>query len=367
MSTNPIAINLRRLRGSRGITQGDLAKKAKLSRIAYSNVENGKASPRVNNLQQIADALDVSIQELVTPVPTINSLRFRAKKMLTGHARDSRDQIVAEVAFWLRDYSGLEEKLSKQRPNVFKSIKASNPKEYAAKVREIWKLKNDEPINDICGLVEHAGVKIKLLKSDLGVFFGLSAYDQSGYPAIVVNVREDISVERQIFTVAHELGHIVMHQGSFDGGFAEEREKEEKEADQFASYFLMPQEAFEKSWEENKGLHWLKSILHIKRVYKISYRTVINRLVEHGVDKKIWESFNLEYQKQYGGNLKNHKEPHSLDPLDFLEDRLSALTQEALAKELISVSRAAAILDISIEEMRDRINAWSLVNESATV
>src|SRR3989338_10278919 len=163
MSTNPIAINLRRLRGSRGITQGDLAKKAKLSRIAYSNVENGKASPRVNNLQQIADALDVSIQELVTPVPTINSLRFRSNKMPTGHARNSRDQIVADVAFWLRDYSGLEEKLSKQRPTVFKGIKANNPKEYAVKVREALHLKGDEPTNDICGLVDHAGVKIKLL------------------------------------------------------------------------------------------------------------------------------------------------------------------------------------------------------------
>lgn len=367
MSTNPIAINLRRLRSSRGLTQDDLAKKAKLSRIAYSNVENGKASPRVNNLQQIADVLDVGIQELVTPVPTISSLRFRSKKMPTGHARNSRDQIVADVAFWLRDYSGLEEKLSKQRPTVFKGIKANNPKEYAVKVRDALHLKGDEPINDICGLVEHAGVKIKLVKSDLDGFFGLSAYDQNGYPAIIVNVREDISVERQIFTVAHELGHIVMHQGSFDGGFAKEKDKEENEADQFASYFLMPQEAFDKSWEENKGLHWLKSILHIKRVYKISYRTVINRLVEHGVDKKIWESFNIEYQKQYGGNLRNHKEPRPLDPLDFLEDRLSALTQEALAKELISVSRAAEILDISIEEMRDRINSWSLVNESASV
>src|ERR1700690_2456314 len=140
MSTNPIAVNLRRLRSSRGMTQEDLAKKAKLSRIAYSNVENGKANPRVNNLQQIADALDVGIQELVAPVPTINSLRFRCRKMPTGHERNSRDQIVADVAFWLRDYSGLEEKLSKQRSTVLKGIKGNNPKEYAANVRKVMNL-----------------------------------------------------------------------------------------------------------------------------------------------------------------------------------------------------------------------------------
>ena len=368
MAANPIAINLRRLRGSRGITQGGLAKKAKLSRIAYSNVENGKANPRVNNLQQIADALGVGIQDLVTPVPTVHFLRFRCKKLPTGHERNIRDQIVADVAFWLRDYSGLEEKLSKQRPVMFKDVKANNPREYAFKVRDALHLKNDEPINDICGLVEHAGVKIKLVKSDLEGFFGLSAFDQSGSPAIVVNIREGISVERQIFTVAHELGHIVMHRSSFNSDNTREPEREEKEADQFAGYFLMPQEAFEKSWQENKGLHWLQSILHIKRFYKISYQTVIYRLVEQGVDRKIWESFRNEYHKQYGKSLKDRKEePRPLDPLDFLEDRLSALTQEALGKGLISVGRAAEILGISIEQMRDRINAWSLVNESASV
>lgn len=367
MATNPIAVNLRRLRGSRGMTQGDLAKKAKLSRIAYSNVENGKANPRVNNLQQIADALNVGIQELVTPVPTVHSLRFRSKKMPTGHTRNSRDQIVADVAFWLRDYSGLEEILSKQRSSVIKGIKANTPKEYAFKVRKALNLKDDEPINDICGLVEHAGVKIKLLKSDLDGFFGLSAFDQNGYPAIVVNVREGIPVERQIFTVAHELGHIVMHHSSFDGGFAKEPEKEEKEATQFASYFLMPQEVFEKSWKENKGQHWLKSILHIKRVFKISYQTVIYRLMESGVNQNLWEIFKSEYYKQFGVKLDKFTEPNPLDPLDFLEDRLSALTREALGKGLISVSRAAEILDISIEQMRNLINAWSLVNESAFV
>ena len=338
-----------------------------MSRIAYSNVENGKASPRVSNLQQIADALDVGIQELVTPVPTINSLRFRCRKMPTGHERNSRDQIVADVAFWLRDYSGLEEKLSKQRPTVLKGIKGNNPKEFAANVRKAMHLENDESINDICGLVEHAGVKIKLLKSDLDGFFGLSAFDQNGYPAIVVNVREGISVERQIFTVAHELGHIVMHHSSFNSDGTKEPEKEEKEADQFASNFLMPQEAFKKSWEENRGLHWLQSILHIKRIYKISYLTVIYRLVEHGVDNKIWEDFQTEYYKQYGKRLKKYEEPRPLDPLDFLEDKLSALTQEALGKGLISVSRAAEILGFSLDQMRDRINSWSLFNESASV
>src|SRR3989338_8110314 len=97
MSINTISTNLKRLRSSRGMTQGTLAKRAGLSRIAYSNVENGKANPRVNNLQQLAEALEVSMQELVTPVPAIDSLRFRCRNTLTGFEKSSREQIAADV------------------------------------------------------------------------------------------------------------------------------------------------------------------------------------------------------------------------------------------------------------------------------
>ena len=131
----------------------------------------------------------------------------------------------------------------------------------------------------------------------------------------------------------------------------------------------MPEKALRKSLEENKGLHWLQNILHIKRFYRVSFKTVILRLIDFlGIDKeRIWPSFYREYQKQYNEKIKDNREPKPLDPLDFVEERLSALTKEALDKELISVSRAAEILNITVEEMRERINAWSLVNESASV
>ncbi len=364
MVAQSIAINLKRLRSAKGFSQGKIAGMAGLSRLAYANIESGKANPRVNNLQQIADVLSVGIQDLVTQVPKIDSLRFRCKKMPTGREKSRRDQIVADVAFWLRDYSDLEARLVKQRQTVLKDIKSTDPKDVAAKVRKVLNLKDDEPINDICGLVEHAGVKIKFVESDLEGFFGLSAFDKNGFPAIVVNVKDGISVERQIFTVAHELGHVVMHHGSFRADAMVESDKEEKEADQFAGYFLMPKEAFYKSWQENKGLHWLRSILHIKRIYKVSYKTVIHRLVDEGVDSKIWRDFPAEYRRQYGEDLKDHKEPRPLDPLDFVEDRLSALTREALDKELISVGRGAEILGIGVEDMRERIASWGLVHDS---
>ena len=51
------------------------------------------------------------------------------------------------------------------------------------------------------------------------------------------------------------------------------------------------------------------------------------------------------------------EEPRHIDPLDLTEDRLGTLVRDALDQELITVSRAAEILDVGIEEMRGRMKS----------
>jgi Zn-dependent peptidase ImmA (M78 family) len=45
-----------------------------------------------------------------------------------------------------------------------------------------------------------------------------------------------------------------MHLGSYDVCDESEDKQEEKEADLFASHFLMPKEGFDQEWEETAGL-----------------------------------------------------------------------------------------------------------------
>ena len=71
-----ISTNLKRVRGAKGISQSVLAKKVGLSVSAYSKIENGKAKPEVSDLLHIAEALGVSLEMLVSPVPAIQGVRF---------------------------------------------------------------------------------------------------------------------------------------------------------------------------------------------------------------------------------------------------------------------------------------------------
>ena len=113
-----IAANVARLRQDRQLTQGQLAARAGISRLALGKIERGTVVPRAGTLQGLAAALEVPVGELVTRVRALESVRFRAKARVHG-----REQILAVVSKWLDAYSRLEAELN-DRP-AFRFAEAS--------------------------------------------------------------------------------------------------------------------------------------------------------------------------------------------------------------------------------------------------
>jgi len=364
MQINEVSANLKRIRKVKGMTMQKAAEAAGISRMAYHNIENGKAKPRAGSLQKLAKALNVKIFDLVRPIPELNGVRFRAQKWKTEKSLSEREEIKGKTAFWMRDFNDLENMLSGEKKKILciedvrREIEGKPPIGAASIMRKCLELEEDEAINDICGLIEYAGIRLHFMDIDLDNFFGFSVDDNPLGTAIVVNSNNSISTERKIFTIAHELGHIIMHPGSFND---EDREIEiqENEADLFASHFLMPQNAFNKILKEVSGLNYLEAILHIKRFFKVSYKTVIYRLIDEGIaDNNMWKKFHYDYKQRRNFDFKGHKEPEPLANIDCIEYRLNRLVREAFEKGLISMSRAAEILDKSIGDMRKLVNGW---------
>lgn len=228
-------------------------------------------------------------------------------------------------------------------------------------------------IPDLPQLMEQAGIKLRVRPFGFKKTFGLSVGESDGGPAIVVNSEEGIPVERQLFSIAHELGHLILHRSSYDATSVDENEEEERGANQFAGDFLLPDEGLRGAWEDSKGLHWVDSVLHIKKLFKVSYMTVLVRLNQLLVQRDIGTviaQFRKEYAERYGQHLKDHYEPDSpdgpvatadpkhLDSSDLVEDRFARLVRRAFESELISIGRAAEMLGLSLEEMRSLANAW---------
>jgi Zn-dependent peptidase ImmA (M78 family) len=221
----------------------------------------------------------------------------------------------------------------------------------------------DEPIRDICGLLEENGVPILAVHYASNSFFGLSVAPESGGPAIVVNAWSRIPVERRIFSAAHELGHLLLHPATYDLCEVcdeEDIEESEREADQFAGYLLMPIRSFDREWEETAGLPFVERVLKVKRMFRVSYQTVLRRLIEtERANESIWRVFRARYEKRYGARLAKTMEPKPLVDADFRADRLPRLVRAAIEKGKLSLGRAGEILGISLREMRELASEWS--------
>jgi len=381
MAANTIALNLRRLRKAKELTQERLAEKSGLSRAAYRNIETGKSVPRVSNLQAIAVALEVPIAQLVAPVHALQAVRFRSNKRMR-----SREQILVDVGRWLSDFGDLEEilddRVEYKLDDIHERLKAceNRGEAAAALARDALGLDAEEPIRDICGLLESGGIKVGEQKVASHDFFGLSVAAKDGGPAVVVNTWERISVERWIFTAAHELGHLILHLSDYDVTRTDEEKKHEEEANAFAAAFLMPNASFQKEWDETYGLALVDRILKVKRIFRVSYRTVLHRLASHYRGPgNIWARFQIDYKRRYGRTLLRDDEPDALaqdafrasfpedssacepdklSPVDFTQDRLFRLVRRAIEQEKISLGRGAEVLGRSLQDMRELTASW---------
>lgn len=359
-----LAKNIYRLRKASGLKQDEVAEKAGLSRAAYLAIEKGRVNAKSETLHRIAEALNVNIRDLFMDLPELKAVRFRMSK-ITEQKRKAREQEIIKIAIWLKDYNFLEKELGREKEYTLKDIKEKNPVKLAEKVRVKLGLDANEPVRDIYEVVNKAGIKLHLAEMPMDDFFGVSIGEEEGGPAICVNVSKGISVERQIFTVVHEMGHLIMHKNSYRADIFDDDPKEEREADRFAGYFLMPDDEFKRALERCKGMHWVDAILSVKRYFRVSYLTVIRRLLDlEMVDSSIYQKFNVEYKRMYNISLKLHQEPVALKEPDsssnniIVEKRLHSLVREAVENEIITISRAAEILNISHHEMNNLANSW---------
>ena len=385
MDLSTLSTNLRRVRVATGRSQAEVAKVAGITRVAYRNIEAGTASPRINTVMAIAKALKVDMGDLFTPVRELKGVRFRALKKM-----NSREQVLAEVSRWLDDYREVEDLVGDTVGFAFEAVASEvsgmapgsqRAKKAAEHARRLVKLGPNELIRDICGLLEDNGVKVFTPEVASEGFFGLSvAGGDDGGPAVVVNVWERVSVERWIFTAAHELGHLLLHLSSYEVDETGEDKEQEQEANSFASHFLMPDETFRKEWEEARGLGLVERVLKLKSIFRVSYATVLYRVSQtHPIGDRIWPTFAGAYKARFGHGLARIEEPDRLLPDDFrqgspapgradepehlrrwgfVHDRLSRLVRKAVEDQNISLSRAAEILAVDVETMRARANSW---------
>ena len=386
MNLETLSHNLRRLRLARGLSQDKLAQVAGISRVSYVKIERQQVEPRAQTVRALANALNVRVPDLLMPAPVLKHVRFRSHKWLKG-----REQVLVEVGQKLRDFIELEQMLDMEPERELTALRkvAARHRRFgaasvAAAIRTQIGLNEREPVHDICGLLEDQGVKVLSVTMATDAFLGLSVAEDDGGPAVVVNTWSRLPVEHWIFSAAHEFGHLLLHLKAYQVDQAAHDVDEELEADTFASHFLMPDAVFRRQWDDTLGLPLFDRVLKVKRVFRVSWRTVLHRLAQTIPDAKqrrhLWVQFVTAYQARHRKVLfkldepdgvaaqayralsdwhKAGPEPAGMDKHDFQGDRLWRLVRQSTLDGHISLSRAAEILGIEMSDMRGLAQSWA--------
>jgi Zn-dependent peptidase ImmA (M78 family) len=173
----------------------------------------------------------------------------------------------------------------------------------AEALREHWKM-GTRPIKNMIHLLEFQGVRVFSLENECTAIDAFSLW-RDDIPYVFVNRAK--SGERGRFDVAHELGHLVLHRRGVQRGRDSERD-----ADRFASTFLMPRESvLPHANHIPRGAPPLDSLMQLKSTWKVSAAALARRLKDLGILSQ-WQYQNVCVDLSSRG-FRTAPEPNGID------------------------------------------------------
>jgi len=149
------------------------------------------------------------------------------------------------------------------------------------------KILNDLNINSIPIPIEDIVNKynIRISKAPSEEFSGILIRKEN---RALIGINDEEPINRQRFSIAHELGHFLLHKNKF--AFVDYREKKdvlihnhkEREANIFAAAILMPEKPLKDDLKEKKYEITEYDVQELAHKYQVSYQAMQIRLINLG-------------------------------------------------------------------------------------
>ena len=285
---------------------------------------------------------------------------------------------MAQVRRLLETYNALEQAvgLSPYTPESTPCHEVKGNEERIADIATQFRHRlgiGDAPIFNLFEATEKIGLKVLRQPIPRKNFFGLSAYSANQGAFVLVH-SHNITIERQLFTLAHEIGHLIFHRDEYEDTLINIGTKEEEKggathlesnsrwkahqdtrenvANYFASHLLVPQDALERALNDIKELPLLKAY------FRVSYQMILMRFEEMGrrsYSDSI-KTMGWQYKQRTGKSLtKDIEIEPRLSESEFPENqRFKTLVWESYKIGKISELKAAELLNLKVEELGER-------------
>lgn len=318
---NPTRLSVARKR--RGLTKTRLASAVGVERRAVSAYEAGEYPPAPDTLVRLCEVLNFpadffSADDLEEPCAEAASFRSMSK-MTAGQ----RDMALGQGAIALHFNRWIEARFELP-PAVLPDLRhEGDPEAAAAALRQLWGL-GQAPVKNMIHLLESKGVRVFSLSVDASEVDAFSMW-KDGTPFIFLNTGK--STEHSRFDSAHELAHLVLHRHGAPNG-----REAEREADIFASAFLMPRGAV---LAQAPRFVTLTQLIKLKSVWTVSVSALAYRL--HALDLlSDWLYRTLCIEISQRGFRKKEPAEARRESSQVLAKVFAALREEGLSKHEIA-------------------------------
>jgi len=321
-------------REARDLSQVSLAQlMGRSSSASISRWEKGEQAPEAVALQEIAQALNLPTAYFLRPTPSHGGAPLFYRSMAAA-TKAARSKARARLR-WAQDISlALQEYVDLPTCNLpiginsrdFMAIHDEEIEAIATECRRHWGL-GDGPISDLHLLLENNGIITIHDEIEAATMDGLSSWSQADSRAYIYVAIDKPSAVRARFNAAHELAHIILHRNIDQSTLqkAEEFKEIERQANLFASAFLLPAITF----AGELSAPTLSGLLALKERWKVSIGAMIKRCETLGI---LEGEYATRVWKHYSTRGWRKEEPFD-DRIIFEKPKLLARSIKLLAEE----------------------------------
>ncbi len=265
---------LTQARARRGLSKTDLAAEVGVSASAVGQYEAGVNSPRPDVVNRLARALTVRAEffNVGRPLARVDTVHAHFRSLRSARVSDRQKALATATLVWELTFA-LERYV--RLPDVDLPVLPAGtpPPVAAAALREHWALP-DGPVKHLVATAEAHGVVVAvrpLREIDAVDAFSVVIVER---PIIITTPRRSENVFRHRFSIAHEIGHLLLHRDT-----EEYSAVIEKEADEFAAAFLTPAAPMDAALPQRLDLSALD---RLGRTWGVSPHSLVRRMVERG-------------------------------------------------------------------------------------
>ena len=324
-------------REARGLTQTGLAEKLHTYKANISRLEHGDGNADEHTLVALAEATNYPPHFFlqkgeILPV----NLSYRKRQHVQVKLLSP---IEAQINIIRRHVQFITRATQQQVPELplYEVNEKNTPEKIAELVRKKWNVPAGE-IDNLGKLLEQQGIIISSFDFGTERVDSRSMLTDDQYPIIFLN--RSLLGDRQRFSLAFELGHLIMHTFTT---VPHERDINH-EANLFAAEFLMPGKDIVKDFRDGVTLSLLGEL---KRKWKVSMIALLYRADDLGLLTPNQKRYLVQ---QFNTQKIRRREPQQLDVSKENPQLMRRLLADYMSKSKLTVMQLCTVLAIEADD-----------------